>query len=525
VPGAYFAAAVFAVHPVMVESVAWITERKNTLSMLFYLASAYAYLRFARVEERDDSEPPPPDVPPPPWAWYGASLALFLLALLSKTVTASLPAALLLILWWKRRLNLRHAALLIPFFLLGLAGGFVTSHLERTHVLASGAEWHYTVPQRLLIAGRAVWFYAAKLLVPYKLTFVYPKWPVDTAAAWQWLFPAAAVGLVAALVLLRDRLGREPLVAVLIFGGTLVPALGFVNVYPMRYTFAADHYQYHASVAFIALVAAIGTLLLRRVDARRPGRGPASRGVAVAVVVVLSVLTVRQSSIYAGPMTLWRDTLAKDPSSWMAWTNLGHAAKAARPPDPATAADAYRKALALAPGVADTHFNVGQIAVDEGRYDDAIAEFRRAVEIEPRYANAYNSLGFCLRQTNRAEEAATYFQKAIDADPRYWRAMFNLARVQKDQGKLADAAAGFQRGLEINPDQPEAYLHLADCLRRMGRPDGAILAMEELIRLHPDNADAHWNLAALLRAAGRGGEADAHRAKALSLKPELQQRR
>jgi tetratricopeptide (TPR) repeat protein len=484
--------------------------------MLFYLASLYAYLRFARVEGFETKTGGNGD-DHPRWSWYAAALAFFVLALLSKTVTASLPAAVLLILWWKRRLDRRHVALLAPFFALGLLGGLYTGYLEHEHVGASGPEWSYTPAQRVLIAGRAVWFYALKLLVPYKLTFVYPKWPVG--AAWQWLFPLSAVALVLVLVLLRRRIGRGPLVAALIFGGTLVPALGFVNVYPMRYTFVADHYQYHASAAFIALLAAALTLAAARFFHRR-GNAPVIAG--AALVLVLFTLTLRQSAIYKDQRTLWADTLAKDPNSWMAWTNLGHTARAAHPPDRATAADAYRKALALAPNVADTHFNAGQVAVDEDRYDDAIAEFRRTIELEPRYADAYDMLGFCLRQLHRPDEAAGYFRKALALDPRHWKALFNLARVQKDQGDLAAAAAGFQHTLEINPDQPDAYFHLADCLRRMGQTDAAILAMEELTRIHPENAEAHWSLAALLRSAGRNAEADAHRARALSLKPELQ---
>ena len=521
VPGAYLAAAIFAVHPVMVESVAWITERKNTLSMVFYLASAYAYLRFARVGGDETTHAPEAR---PIWGWYAASIVLFVLALLSKTVTASLPAALVLIMWWKGRLSRHHALLLSPFFVLGALGGWMTSHLEATQVGASGGEWHYTVAQRVLIAGRALWFYAAKLLVPYKLTFVYPKWPVSAASVGQWLYPLAAVALVAGLFALRRRIGLGLLIAVLIFGGTLVPALGFVNVYPMRYTFVADHYQYHASVAFIALVAAGITLAVRTLPLR-PRQ--VNCGICAALVVVLFVLSQRQAGIYRDQFTLWRDTLAKDPNSWMAWTNLGHAASSARPPDRATAAGAYQRALKLGPNVADTHFNVGMLAVGDGRYDDAMAEFRRAIELEPRYVNAYNMLGFCLRLTHRSDESVPYFQKAIEIDPRHWRAIYNLARVYKDQGKFVEAATGFQRSLEINPDQPDAYLHLAECLMRMGRADAAIVALEELIRLHPDNADAHWNLAGLLRATGRGAEADAHRAKALAIKPELlqQQRR
>ncbi|HOW19171.1 MAG TPA: O-GlcNAc transferase, partial [Phycisphaerae bacterium] len=240
VPGAWFAAAVFAVHPVHVESVAWITERKNVLSGVFYLSAALVWLRFAGLDCPRAAEPRRRSL-------YAIGLFLFACALLSKSVTASLPAALLLVLWWKRGRIARGDFLpLVPFFALGAVMGLITAWVERHHVGAEGAEWALSAAERCLIAGRALWFYAAKLIWPVRLTFIYPRWPIDSGVWWQYLYPIAAVAAIGLLWGLRRRIGRGPLVAVLFFAITLAPALGFFDVYPMRYSFVADHFQYHA---------------------------------------------------------------------------------------------------------------------------------------------------------------------------------------------------------------------------------------------------------------------------------------
>src|SRR5688572_21356693 len=215
VPGAWLAAGIFALHPVHVESVAWVTERKNVLSGVFYLASALAFLHFEETAE-----------PRRRWRFYAMSLLLFVVALLSKTVTASLPAAILLVAWWKRgRVTWRDLMPLIPFFVTGVALALRTAQFEREHVGASGAEFDFTWAERILIAGRAAWFYAWKLIAPVNLSFIYPRWTIDDRAAAQYAFPIAAIALVMTLALLRRRIGLGALVAVLFFGGTLVPAL------------------------------------------------------------------------------------------------------------------------------------------------------------------------------------------------------------------------------------------------------------------------------------------------------------
>ena len=240
-PGAWLAALIFALHPVCVESVAWIAEQKNTLSTVFYLSAALLYLHFDQTRRRSQ---------------YFLALALFVMALLSKTVTDTLPAALLVVFWWRRgRIGWKRDVLpLLPWFALGAAAGIFTAWVERTLVGAEGPDFALTLVERFLVAGRAIWFYVGKLVWPANLMFFYPRWRVDSTEWWQYLFPLAALAALAGLCLLA-RKRRGPLAGALIFAGTLFPALGFFNVYPFVYSYVADHFQYVASLGIIVPVA------------------------------------------------------------------------------------------------------------------------------------------------------------------------------------------------------------------------------------------------------------------------------
>ncbi len=307
IPGAYLAAAIFALHPVQVESVAWITELKNTLSAVFYLGSAMVYLRFD--EQRRTS-------------LYLWALGLFVLGLLSKTVTATLPAALLVIFWWQRgRLSWRKDVLpLLPFFLLGAVAGIFTAWVERTLIGAQGSAFAIPALERILIAGKAIWFYLGKLFWPANLIFIYPRWETSQAAAWQYLFPVAAFALVVALWALRRR-WRGPLAGLLFFVGTLFPVLGFFNVFPFIYSFVADHFQYLASLGIITLVAAGIAMLLKRLQL---WRRPAGYAICVLLLVTLATLTWRQSRMYTDIETLYNTTIDLNPTCWMAYNNRGN---------------------------------------------------------------------------------------------------------------------------------------------------------------------------------------------------------
>ena len=312
VKGALFAAAIFALHPVYVESVAWITERKNVLSGMFYLLAAGSYLRFEDCRR---------------WFWYFVALVLFLLALFSKTVTCSLPVVLFLILWWRRgKVDWRDIRLLLPFVVVGLVMGLLTAWYEVHYVGAQGEEWDISFGQRLLIAGRALWFYAIKLVWPVNLTFIYPRWELDVFDLWQWVWPLSFVIAAFCLWWFRERVGRGPLVGLACFSVTLFPALGFFDIYPMRYSYVADHFQYLASMGLIALSVgsvAYGIEQWGLTPARGMSKGFGLTVLGLIVLLVLGVLTWRQAHVYKNLETLWRDTIDKNPQAWMAYNNLG----------------------------------------------------------------------------------------------------------------------------------------------------------------------------------------------------------
>ncbi|HSK09662.1 MAG TPA: tetratricopeptide repeat protein [Vicinamibacterales bacterium] len=449
VPGAWLAAALFAVHPVGVESVAWVTERKNVLSAVFYFAAALAYFRFAppvaaalpaRRGERRSLAPSRGSR----W-WYALALGLFLAALLSKTVTASLPAALLLVYWWKKGTLTRADALpLAPWFVFGLLAGSLTAWLERHHVGAQGEEWALSWADATLVAGRAVWFYAGKLAWPSNLTFVYPRWTIDAGAWWQWLFPVAALAVVAALWRARGRVGRGPLAAVLFFIGTLTPALGFFNVYPMRYSFVADHFQYLASVGVLVPMAAALARLRRRA--------------AVPILLALAVLTWHQAHAYESLDTLWRDTLEKNPAAWLAHNNLGMLRR-----DQGRTAEAethYRAALELRPQDADVNYNLANLLASTGRVDEAIGHYRRSLQSNPGLADAHNNLGAMLQGRGDLDAAVAHYRAALALEPARADTHSNMGTALLAMGRRAEAAAHFEEAVRLRPDHPRAGAQL-----------------------------------------------------------------
>jgi tetratricopeptide (TPR) repeat protein len=318
VPGAWLGAMLFALHPVEVETVAWITERKNTLSAFFGFAFLLAWLRYRFgprvVQTADDAAQEPVS-----FLWLAIAVALFVASLLCKTVTITLIGVVLVISWWKTgRVSGRDFLGVAPLLCLGLPLALGTVMLEKEHVGAIGAEWALGAADRIVLAGRVIVFYFTKLLWPTPLLFFYPRWEVSAASAWQWLFPAAVAAALAVLWAARDTLGRGPLAATLIFIGMLFPALGFFDVFPFQYSFVADHFQYHASAAALAGLAAVATLAVSRLsDARLRAIPPA------AWLAVLACITAAQTRVYIGVEPLYRHVLAHDPSSFIAANNLG----------------------------------------------------------------------------------------------------------------------------------------------------------------------------------------------------------
>jgi len=499
VPGAVAAGVIFALHPVQVESVAWVAELKNTLSGVFYLGAALLYLDFDESRRR---------------RLYAGALALFALALLSKTVTATLPAALLVVFWWRRgRLEWRRDIRpLLPFYALGAAGGLFTAYVERTLIGARGAEFQFTLIERFLIAGRAVCFYLEKLAWPANLVFNYPRWQVSRSAAWQYLYPLAVLALLSGLWILRKRF-RAPLAASLLFIGTLFPALGFVNVYPFQFSFVADHFQYLACVAPIALFTALAA------HAARKWRNRPGAAAAISVLLLgglLGALTWRQSRQYADAETLYRATLARNPSSWMAYNNLGILRAAS---DPKEAVAGFEAALRIKPENPEIHNNLGSVLRTLGRFDEARARLEEAVRLDPAYFAARYNLGLTLQQLG-LPQALEELEAAARLNPASAEARFALGNGLKAQGRLAEAGEQYQRALELRPDYADAHYNLGMILLALGR-SGAEDRFRLAVELKPDFAEARNNLGNALQAAGRLAEAEAQLREALRLSPGM----
>jgi tetratricopeptide (TPR) repeat protein len=473
---------------VHVESVAWITEMKNTLSAVLYLGAAIAWLRF---EEKREARS------------YLLALALFFLALCSTTVTATLPAALLLMHWWRRgRPSLRRDVVpLVPFFVLGAGAGLFTIWVERNLVGAEGAAFDRTIVERGLIAGRVAWFYLGKLVWPADLAFIYPRWHVSQAVFWQYLYPAAALAVLWVLWAMRKR-WPGPLVGALFFLGTLFPALGFFDVYPFLFSFVADHFQYLASLGIIALGAAGATRLL----VGSPWRRRAGQALCLAGLGMLALLTWKQSHLYADRETLYRATIRSNPGCWMAYNNLS-AVLVARGAG-GEAMDLARRALELKPDYPEAHNNLALALSIMGKVEEAISHYRKALELSPIYAEAHNNLGFALAGQGDLDEAISHYRKALESDPGHAGVEYNLAMALVARGQPHAAVSHLQRAVELQPEFLQARNNLGILLARSGRLEEAIEQFKRALEIDPGSAEVRRNLDIAL--AGRHG-ADAPR--------------
>ncbi len=366
IPGAFLAALLFAVHPVNVESVAWIAQRKNVLALLFFLISIGCFLRFTEPPVVDHRNRPAPMGN----RWYWFSLIAFVLAMLSKGSVAVLPGVLLLIGWWRNReITKRDWVRTAPFFAVAIVLTIVNICLLAR--ASAGAIRSVGFLERLLGAGGVVWFYLAKALAPIHLAFVYPQWTIHTSD-WRWWVPLTAA-LVLTVVLLwqrRSRFGKPLLVAWSFFCLSLVSVMGLTDVGFMRYSLVADHYQQIAMVGVIAIIAAALSWWIQHSSGRSQ---PLSFAVAGLTVCTLAILTFHQSQLYANPIALYRNTIENNPDCWMAYNNLGNALRQNNQTDEAVAQ--YEAAIKVKPGDAEIYSNLGAalIALGAGKKGSRIA--------------------------------------------------------------------------------------------------------------------------------------------------------
>ena len=482
VPGGWLAGAIFALHPVQVESVAWITERKNVLMGFFFLLTLLAWIAFSDGRTKR------------PWLFYVLALILYLLALSAKTTACTLPAALFLILWLQKRpISWKRIFQIIPFFILGIAMGVLAMWWERYHQGTSRTVFTFLSPiERVLVASRAIWFYLSKLAWPSNLTFIYPRWDIAPTHLLNCAWLLAGVFVCVAIYFLRRYVGRCVEVAAAFFVATLSPVLGFIMLYTFRYTFVADHYQYLACIGPIALASAG---LVNLADVSKNSR-TLIFSVALCVVALLATLTWRQAAMYGNIETLWRTTLSRNPSCWMAHNNLGIVLFEKGQLDDAIVH--YRTTLQMQPNFWDADYNLGTALLGKGHVDEAIFYCDKAVRMQPNDPDAQVALANALLQKRRIDDAIAHYQKAVAIRPDYFLARYGLGHALLEGGKFDAAIEHSRAALLIQPNNADCHTILAIALDEEGQSVEAVKHYEKALQISPQSVSALNNLAWLL---------------------------
>src|SRR5438132_2579406 len=555
--GAWLGAALWALHPIMVQSVAWVTELKNTQSCLFYLLSIFCFLKWQeqpRTTRIADIRKQAGALSKAPQWWlrnrrwlvssvrqwrFALSLVFFILATVSKPSTVVLPVVLALCVWWRRgRIQWRDVAALAPFAVISVLASVWTIWEQKFHAGAIGAEWAQTWPERLTIAGHAIWFYLGKLIWPHPLIFIYPRWEINSSQLIAYLPLLAALTGLLGLWLARAKWGRPVFFAAAYYVISLFPVLGFFSVYFFRYSFVSDHFQYLASMGPLALAGAgVVTAVGRLGELRKPSRADTNvlqfSGDRIATVGLKSLLlpaisgtllfmlvflTWRQVAVYHDLVTLYTATLARNPGCWMAHYNLGIVLRDQGEMDQAITH--YRHAVALRPNYAEAHYNLGRLLVQKGQLDDAVTHYEKALAINPADAETQNNLGVTLFGSGRVDEAIAHYQEALKIRPDYAEASCNLANALLSKDDLDGAIARYSACLALSPNQAEVQYNLASALLRMVRTDEAIAHYKKVLELRPESADARANLASAFLAKGGVRDAIAEYRNALRISPE-----
>ena len=472
IPGAKLAAAIFALHPVNVESVAWITERKNTLSMFFFAWTALGYLKFEDSGRR---------------RWYWLAAGLFALSLLSKTAPVALPIALLAAAWWRRgRIDRRDILRSSTFFVVALVLALVTIWFQYSLVLKHDVVRQSSPLGRLAGAGWAVWFYLYKALIPLNLMFVYPRWKIDAANLLSYVPGVLFLGTLALAWFGRDRLGKGLLFGLVYFVLMLMPILGFLDNYFMRYSLVTDHWQYFAIIAPITL-AVVG------LDRAGKFLGRAGPSLGVAVLAGLGALTWQQCRMYQSVEALWTTTVAQNPNAFLARLNLG--GLLLEHGDEDAALPHLQKAAEIEPDAMEPVCALGNVALRKGQMDEAAKQFRRALEISATFWEANYGYGTVLLQQRRPEEAVPYLEQALAGQPGDVMTANNLGIALLELKRADEAIAMLQQALEAHPRDHRLHDNLGNALMQRGRYDEGIAHIRKALELQPDFAAACHDLA------------------------------
>jgi protein O-mannosyl-transferase len=577
VPGAFWGATLFAVHPVNVESVAWIASRKNVVALLFFLLSVWWYLK---AEEQSSAaggsltrktlaktaslwdRATDFSVDEFSGVWYWLSLAAFVLAMFGKGSVAVMPALLLCIVWWKRPLEWRDARRMLPFLAAGAALAWLNLWFQ-THDTEKVIR-NVDFAQRVLGAAGAIWFYLYKAVWPFNLALIYPEWKIN-AGSWLWWMPLCGLGLATAALFLAAKPWRAARNSVcpfwfawLFFAAALFPVIGLCDVGFMKYALVADRYLHIALLAIVALAAAgIGTV---RAKSARNTRWLVLVS-AAAVVTVLAVVSWRQSALYIDRFTLFQAAKEKNPDCWMIHQTLGTWELNHNRPEESI--PYFRKALELCPAESPDrgriHAHYGRALFKLGRKQEGIEQwesalaagcatpeitdalgkkyreardidklmsyYSRLTELYPDNSAFHDNFGMTLAQVGRLPEAIKQYRRAIELDPQNAEALNNLGVACYCRGDISQAVDCYQRALLCKPDYAEAHYNLAGVFYRTDAIPDAITHLEAAVRVRPDHGSAFFLLAKCYRLAHEDGKAVAAGEKALELARSTKQDR
>jgi tetratricopeptide (TPR) repeat protein len=504
IPGAWLAALIFGIHPVNVATVAWVSEQKNTLSMLLYLVAILLYLRF----DEDGT-----------WRWYRASLTAFLLALFSKTAVVMLPVVLLgCVFWVHGTVRWRDILRSGRFFAAAAAMALVTIWFQSHRALLGHEVRTVSFAYRLAAAGWVPWFYLGKALLPVHLTIVYPMWRVDASQLVSYVPGAIIIGSLVLFWRKRGTWGRALFFGWGYFVVTLFPVLGFFDQGYFRASLVADHWQYYSIIGIIALAVAGAASICQHLG------GPARRfgvGASVALLILLGGATWQRAQLYANEEALWGDNLAKNPDAWLAHDNFGNALQ--RRGRLAEAREHFEQALRLKPDYPEAYNDLGTNFGEEGRYEEAIAQFEQALRIRPVFAQAHYNLGNALINLHKPADALAHYKLALQFKPDYPDAQHNMGVALAQLGRAAESVEYFEEFLRANPNDATGWHDLGLALLQAGQYPEAIRQFEQALRIDPDYVEVHYDLGIALEQSGRYQEAIEHYQQALRIRPDYRE--
>jgi protein O-mannosyl-transferase len=508
------AALLFSVHPLRVESVAWATERRDVLSGFFFVLTLYAYVR-AHLSSDDRRRR----------ASLALSFAAFVLSLTAKATAITLPVVLLLLdVYPLRRLQGTWRSCLqpearkilwekLPFAALGILFAIVAAFAQRS-VGALRPVQQYFLSYRLGQAAYASFFYIWKSFFPAKLSPLY-ELPYDFDA-WMPLFILCAVAAAAITIGLYALRRHWPagLASWVYYVVILAPVMGIAQSGPQL---VANRYSYFSCMSWAVLMGG-GFLRLwncaRESTERRPALF-ATFALAILALLVLGIMTWKQSEVWRDTKTLWQSVIAVRPESSIAHYNLGRIYEDEGKLDKGI--ESYRRAVSINPTYAEAHYNLARLLARQGMPDEAINHYRQVLRIRPDDADTHNNLGLLLWLKGQFKASLAELRTAVQIDPNYAKAFFNMGRIYASEGDFDNAVLHYEKALTLNPKEGEIYLGLGNALARRGQAEAAIGYFREAVKLRPDFAEAYVALARSLAAQGNKDEAERYYQEALRL--------